>query len=55
MIGEPHQGGPVAAGFVVSAADAAVPVVGSNSGRVAVAEADAGVAFPFRVEPADLK
>jgi hypothetical protein len=31
-----------------------VPVVGSYGGQVAVAELDAGLPFPDRVEPADL-
>ena len=39
---------------MVGAADAAVPVVGGDRGQVAVAEPDAGLPFPFRVEPADL-
>ena len=54
VVGEPHRGGPVVGGLVVGAADAAVPVVGGDRGRVAVAELDAGVPFPGRVEPADL-
>ena len=39
---------------MVGAADAAVPVVGGDRGQVAVAEPDAGLPFPGRVEPADL-
>ena len=54
VVGEPHGGGAVAGGFVVGAADAAVPVVGGDRGQVAVAEPDAGLPFPGRVEPADL-
>ena len=48
------RGGAVVGGFLVGAADAAVPVVGGDRGQVAVAEPDAGLAFPVRVEPADL-
>ena len=54
VVGEPHGGGPVVGSLVVGAADPAVPVVGGDRGRVAVAEADAGLPFPGRVEPADL-
>ena len=54
MVGEPQGGGAVAGRFVVGAADAAVPVVGGDSGQLAVTEPDAGLTFPDRVEPADL-
>ena len=54
MIGEPHRCGAVAGGFLVGAPDPAVPVVGGGCGQVAVAEPDAGLPFPLRVEPADL-
>ena len=54
VVRQPHRGGPVISSLVVGAADAAVPVVGGDRGRVAVAEADAGLPFPGRVEPADL-
>jgi hypothetical protein len=40
--------------LLVGAADAAVPVVGGDRGEVAVAEPDAGVAFPLGLEPVDL-
>ena len=48
------DGGAVVGGFLVGAADPAVPVVGGDRGQVAVAEPDAGLPFPVRVEPADL-
>ena len=54
MVGEPHGGGAVVGGFLVGAADPAVPVVGGDRGQVAVAEPDAGLPLPRRVEPADL-
>ena len=46
VVGEPHRGGTVAGGFVVGAADAAVPVVGGDRGQVAVAQADRWLAVP---------
>ena len=54
VVREPHGRGPVVGSLIVGAADTAVPVVGGDRGRVAVAEPDAGLAFPLRVEPADL-
>jgi hypothetical protein len=54
VVGQPHRRGPVVGGFLVRAADAAVPVVGGYCGQVAAAEPDAGLAFPRHVEPADL-
>ena len=41
------RGGAVVGGFVVGAADAAVPVVGGDRGQVAVAEPDAGLPLPL--------
>ena len=53
VIREPHRCGAVVGGFLVGAPDAAVPVVGGDRGQVAVAEADAGLPLPLRIEPAD--
>ena len=54
VVGEPHRRGAVVGGFLVGAPDPAVPVVGGDRGQVAVAEPDAGLPLPLRVEPADL-
>ncbi len=54
MVGQPHGCGAVVGGVLVGAADAAVPVVGGDRGRVAIAEPEAGLPLPRRTEPADL-